>query len=440
MKSSIFRHSWILILAALNAQAMGKKQNRADPEIVCTRHMTPTLLPPSPTPSVQPGSPVQQKPPMPGMGPTSVSTLSGPLDSVLFLFPTLTRYQLEEKFRNSSTDELMFFRATAPLYYYLLSHSENELIAFTDVLKHTGVVMGDAHPENFGALVINEQTVIYSANDVDDSATRPYVLDLLRYFSAVRLLRPDADLAPLLDAYVAGISATPVSRTLRDSLIYDSQKKGLKVDKGDVDLTLFKFPRNPTEVFDAPKEESRIYCGLALHHYSGTKCLDVAHVERRSGGSAFVPRTWVLIETPLGIRHVEFKTQYRSSTEAWGRNRILDTESAVRIEAGLNAFLGSARNREMQAILSDGTSILMRPRYAGNGALKFSKLTPDQQLSLFAEQANTLGQIHVRTLNKKVTKRFLQDLKKVPIADWEKLSFKLIKEIRQWHQYTKSLP
>lgn len=438
MMPSNFRHLLFILVLALSgplAHAMGKNRSTQTTlaSEVCNRHVAPTLLPPSPTPIQTVPQATTQAASIPGK-PT------GPLDPLLFLFPALTRYQLEEKLRNSVSDELTFFRGTAPLFYYLLSQSENELVAFEELMSFAGVIMGDPHPENFGAIVINDTSAVYTANDVDDSITAPYVLDLIRYFSSIRLLRPDANLEPVLAAYIAGVQGTLHSRTLRDSLIFDSLKqgKGTKLEKGDVDLAQMRFFRNPNDVFDSATEDARIYCGLAMHHYQGTKCLDVVRLERRTGGSAFIPRAWVLIETPSGIRHVEFKTQYRSSVEAWFANSP-GSSNAVRIEEGLNVTLTGVRTRETQAILSDQTTILMRPRYSGSSSLKFSKLPADQQLALFTEQAHTLGQIHAKTAGKK-SKKYIQALQRISMKKWEDLSFKLIKELRQWHQYTKSLP
>ena len=106
-------------------------------------------------------------------------------DSLLNLY---TDYDFSDKEirkkLEAATDALQFFRSFLPAYYDLAARAE----PMPRLTEFRGMTAGDAHLENFGALIQADGSVIYSINDVDDYGVKvPVYLDFLRLPISVRL-------------------------------------------------------------------------------------------------------------------------------------------------------------------------------------------------------------------------------------------------------------
>ncbi len=138
----------------------------------------------------------------------ALSALSAHADAPRFsdvraLYPELSEPALCEKI-TSAEDAFHLYRALVPLYYQMLADGAVPELVPSEAAR--GWCAGDAHPENFGALLQKDGSAVFSINDMDDAGPCPLWADALRFFTAVTLHDGRIDLDPLLNAYRDGVT------------------------------------------------------------------------------------------------------------------------------------------------------------------------------------------------------------------------------------------
>src|SRR5215510_4325387 len=118
------------------------------------------------------------------------------------LYPELSEQAVREKI-NKASNPFFLYRALVPLYYKMLADGAVQALVPSGAAH--GWCAGDAHPENFGALLQKDGSVVFSLNDMDDAGPCPLWADALRFFTAVKLHDKHIDLDPLLNAYRDGV-------------------------------------------------------------------------------------------------------------------------------------------------------------------------------------------------------------------------------------------
>src|SRR4051812_25509910 len=88
-------------------------------------------------------------------------------------------FDTERVFYANSTAH--FFTAFGEYYYLLLDANRSQLTTVAALDQTGGWCVGDAHPENFGALILKNGHSIFTINDMDDAGPCPLVMDLLRF-------------------------------------------------------------------------------------------------------------------------------------------------------------------------------------------------------------------------------------------------------------------
>jgi len=111
---------------------------------------------------------------------------------------------LEEKHRKMRGSAFAFLRATYWRWAETILEICPELADAPEVLA-----IGDTHLENFGTWRDSEGRLIWGANDFDDAAFMPYVLDLVRLATSALLARASGDppAAEICRAVAAGYAA-----------------------------------------------------------------------------------------------------------------------------------------------------------------------------------------------------------------------------------------
>lgn len=287
----------------------------------------------------------------------------------------------EKKFQNSLKSPLLFMRSYVNTYYQdsaFLGNSAKLIPCF-----------GDAHPENFGFLSFATKTR-YTFNDLDDSGACPYELDVLRYFSALSLYEEDQHLVKqAINTYADVLSgAAPVE--LMDSMNKSLKKKNKKIlKKYSLDLKL-KLTAEMSSVEEAQKNQI-IAQVKSLKNERQWQVLDLAQIDKNSGGSAGLLRYWLLVEDKQGLRDILELKELTSSAVQFGPWAGKQRAKANKLESLKKELWGESPEIYHQEMI-DNKSFLLRSRSKDDFNLE--KLTKEQKAHLYQVQASILAAHH----------------------------------------------
>lgn len=369
-------------------------------------------------PSTDDASTLDEELRAPSLRPLAASELRAPITkSKIAGTHALAPAAFEAKWAASRAESpLMFFRAYPAAFHADLAQLPRGRYPGAD-----GVCLGDAHPDNFGYLRVDDdrggRKTIYAFNDLDDAGSCLASVDALRYFAAFRLYFPgeDADLTESVDDYADEVfgggdksPAAAATKTLDD---------GDKPDWGDVraevlakyaDGASFRaFPDGSLVPVDAQVRASVVAAlgpSVAVH--------DVARRPRDAGGSGGLTRYWALATPSGGDRTVlELKETAKPAVEhGWASRRL---SGAARLDE-LKASLWDVHvDGDYRYVTIDRATFLVRDR-----ARKDSVDVRGKQRKA---QAVYLGRLHRGRwgdASKRAVKRWLEESSAVVAARW----------------------
>ncbi|MFN3454334.1 MAG: DUF2252 family protein [Pseudobdellovibrio sp.] len=196
----------------------------------------------------------------------------------------LSDHDFQNKIDNSRSNAFLFFRSFVITYY--------KDISALNTFNQTGFCFGDLHPENFG-FMISDKNIFYSFNDFDDSTICHLDLDLLRYFTALRIGINDEPFFKKTLAQFSRQVSHPEKYDLPHSLIPDLNKKREKDLKKYTSKDKFIFSEELQPLDSVTNQMLK----NALSQYilnEKLEILDVAGYIKSSGGSAGLQRFWIL--------------------------------------------------------------------------------------------------------------------------------------------------
>lgn len=327
---------------------------------------------------------------------------------VLFLSSSVTfalrdvNYTFDSTVLSNVKDSFHLLRTFVD-YYYLLAKNNPDGI---DVLKtnpQLGFCLGDPHPENFGIVLNDQNAAQFTINDYDDSGPCPLAIDFLRFLVSIDLYDPSIELNPLYASYLQGLLG-PSQFEAPDyikSLAIDSQNLGLEPQKKSVHKKRFTRDAGEEEV----NEQERQFIDSTLAGFGNSiprfKVLDYLKYVKASGGSHGKMRYRALLETEVGVREVELKEEGSPGTSPFYPSPA-PTE-LTRIIGAFNLGLGSNRSKFYSSTASDdGRFFLVRPRFAGDKAIKLEKLSSAETTEVLKYEAFVLGQLHARSFSNAV--------------------------------------
>lgn len=234
------------------------------------------------------------------------------LDLLRKNYAHLSQSAFNEKLKAALERPLMFFRSYPNTYYADTKINTQEKI----------LCLGDAHPENFGFMLFGDE-VRYLFNDLDDSGFCPVELDVLRYFSALRLmgtLSPEllVELATEYEKYLTHDQELP---KLTSNLIENLDKKRRKNLEKYTKENLF-IAEDELVLIDG-QEKSKLLASLAPN-FKELKLHDIAINIKQDGGSGGLKRYWILVEDKNDFFDIlELKTRARPATSWWSQDKKL---------------------------------------------------------------------------------------------------------------------
>jgi hypothetical protein len=256
------------------------------------------------------------------------------------------------KWTSSLSDPVLFMRSYPAGY-----HKDLVSVRSTSAIQGQGpegLCLGDAHPDNFGFLQIEGQTV-YSFNDLDDSGYCPIGYDAARYFSVLRLYFKDDQLTlDAINQYVATVQDlshfAPIDPSVTPTVASNSTgaptwasilKKGLT--KLTADGTTFAYGTNSdTQTLSPASDTDQMAIKAALQStpLAQSTVLDIASVMRDYGGSGGLRRYLLLLDNAPGRQIIELKEFATPGTEFGSHTQTLAPE--MRLQTLKRSFWSAA--------------------------------------------------------------------------------------------------
>ena len=338
---------------------------------------------------------------------------------LIALYPDLTPSQMDERARNLSSS-FKFLRSFVPYYYSLVSKNQPALpSSLNQTLNETGWCFGDAHPENFGALLQSSGKSVFSINDVDDAGPCPLVLDLLRFVVASRLASPQIDLKDLLNHYNDGLDGKDehLSRGSQ-GLIDDSQNGGTKISKKLLSPDGQSLVRGEGFQSLAAKDFTELKSLFIKIRGGQSQVLDAMWMLRMEGGSGGL-RSFVVLLNSLGddLKYpqvVELKEIRRPGIFPVASGSI--PVDSPRYMATLKLTQNNPA-ATYQVVTFLKKSFWVRPKWKGAQGVSLADLPADSLDAVIKDEAGVLGSLHRKSA--KNQKAFAQAVNAVSTSDWD---------------------
>lgn len=336
------------------------------------------------------------------------------------LYPDLTNAQMDDRARNV-TSPFKFLRSYVPYYYSLTSENRDALPnSILNMFTETGWCFGDAHPENFGAILQSTGKSIFTIDDLDDAGECPVVLDLLRFVVSSRMAYLGVDLGKLMDRYRKGLNGEAVSLSkFSQKLVEDSQGEGTKISKKLLNSDGLSLVRK--EGFDSLSASQEHELKLLLQQMRGekTQILDVMQTLHMEGGSGGLRRFVVLLNSQSDdIEYpqvIELKEIRRPGIFPAAVGDI--PQDSNRYMATLALTQGKHAVSSYQVVTFLKKSFWMRPRWKGVKGVSLSDIPTDSVEAVIEDEAGVLGALHRKSVQN--LKSYKDALHKVSVADWD---------------------
>lgn len=325
----------------------------------------------------------------------------------------LTDTAFNTKWDQSHVNNLLFFRAFPSAY-----HGDFSQVPRNRLPGGESLCLGDAHPDNFGFLHLDGQTV-FAFNDLDDSGNCPIVLDIMRYLTAAQLnWKDDALTAALLKQYIDTLKDPAAATSVPASLLPDWTKIETKEMQKLVADNAFVLGTGSSSITDA--EAQTVKNAMQTNDYLKTlKVIQVIAYVKDSGGSGGLKRYRLLVENPSSKQTIlEFKSASAPGTD-FGKpaNKLSFDERLPLLKKG---FWFTSTNQDYFYIMIDGTRYLVRDRLSLD-SVNLTKLTPEDLRAVLLAQVSYMARAHApawQNVNKDELQRWLTESLPVIAARW----------------------
>ncbi len=292
--------------------------------------------------------------------------------------------------------EFAFFRATADHFYKVVSRNKTKF-SFQNIFQSNGYCLGDAHPENFGFLIQNDSSSLFTANDVDDFGPCPTIVDAYRFLVGTRLYSPDFKIELFFDNYLRGLRKEPkASPPILLELAQKSQKRGIQINPKK--FSGQKILRNSftSEIAESDVVAlSNLLAKLNIGLTKNFKIIDALQTTKGDGGSAGLLRYELLLVVDGKLLHLELKEQASPAIKHIATSPIPDTPTRIRqslrIEQGdkVSTLYGYLKFKDKE--------MLLRPKYWGNITVQLSDNSTQENIEIFEHEAYVLGFLHSKS-------------------------------------------
>lgn len=307
-------------------------------------------------------------------------------------------YRFDPVKLQAAKDPFYFFRSFVDLFYLVYKANPSSFPLVKKLSTVQGWCAGDAHLENFGALLQQNRQPLFTINDMDDSGPCPIVLDLFRFLVSAQLADSDIKIEKALVAYVKGLQRKniEVPSAIR-GIFSKSESFGFNPSESKVKNGKFIRESGANEVTAAERQSLQ----AILKGYQGVLVpnpilLDVIKETKVGGGSGGLLRYQVLLNNGGQVLHFEFKELV---TPAIYSVATAVPTAADRIKASLAVDQGVGASQFYRVVQLAGKDLLIRPRFAGNIGVSLNKLADSEEKEVVYFEAYTLGLVHLRAIS-----------------------------------------
>ncbi len=317
-----------------------------------------------------------------------------------------------EKVRNAK-NSFHFMRAFADYYYLLLSRNTQNFQALSQLQRFSGWCVGDAHAENFGALLQATGRSYFTVNDMDDAGPCPLADDFFRFLASSKLADDDFKTGEMLDSYLDGLQGNKVKvpEAVSD-LLKKSEKRGMILDSDEVKNSKFVHAKDMQEISAATQKQ--IITGLQ-NLFPGIQLYDLIQTAKEGGGSGGQIRYEVLASHNSRLVQLELKEQVPPAIAPVAPSSI--PKLSERIQKTLKYEQGDNPSPYYRTIQIGSLEMLIRPKFHGDVGAELGSVSKSDQKDLVYFEAYILGFIHRQSaadLN-----AYVQALKNLPKSAWK---------------------
>jgi len=326
-------------------------------------------------------------------------------------------YSFDKTKLDAAKDSFHFLRSYVDYFYLLVKANRGSLQAVSQADNIPGWCVGDAHPENFGVLIRNDGSSLFTMNDVDDSGPCPVVLDLYRLMASSRLYDANTKLDKLVQAYAVGLQGQSyeLPPAVAD-MIAKSQKKGTAPDPKKISGNSLVRDGNMHEVNAGELAQIK----TALASLSGSlspraKLLDTVSTSKIGGGSGGLLRYEALLDNGGALLHLEFKEEVIPSIYPVSAGQI--PAAPQRVSTTILMDQGAGASALYNVVTIAGKYMLIRPRFDGNVGMSLDKQSGGDNKDIIRYEAYILGKIHGRSIRD--AGNWSRQVLNIPASAWE---------------------
>lgn len=325
-------------------------------------------------------------------------------------------YNFDKAKLAAAEDSFHFLRSYVDYFYLLVKANRGSLQAVSAADGVQGWCVGDAHPENFGALIRNDGRSLFTMNDVDDSGPCPVVLDLYRLMASSRLYDQNTKLDKLVKAYADGLQgqAYEVPAPVTDMLA-KSQKKGTAPDPKKVSGSRLVRGGNMYELNSGELAQLKTALASAGGLSPRAKLLDAVSTSKIGGGSGGLLRYEVLLDNGGALLHLEFKEEITPSIYPVAAGQIPSTPQ--RVSTTIRMDQGAGSSAFYSVVTMSGKYMFVRPRFDGNVGMSLAKQNDKDNKDIILYEAYILGRIHARSVGSAGS--WARQVQNIPSSAWE---------------------
>ena len=308
-------------------------------------------------------------------------------------------YDFDQSKLAAAEDSFHFLRSFVDYFYLLVKANAATFKIFPSTAHVSGWCVGDAHPENFGVVLLNDGQPLFTMNDMDDSGPCPIVLDMLRLMVSSRLYEANTKLDNMLDAYTQGLrhKSYDVPSAVQD-LISKAKKRGASPNPNKVNGNRLVRDDQDAEVSSSLRAQiaSTVLSVVGSSLAEGAQIIDMLATTKVGGGSGGLQRYELLMQNGESLLHLELKEQKQPAIYPVGTDKL---GTAQRIATTLLMDQGSTASVFYKVVQIGSTSMLVRPRFADNVGVSLVKGSASDNKDIVRYEAYTLGVIHSRSLS-----------------------------------------
>lgn len=375
----------------------------------------------------------------------SVAMASSVRSEISALYPHLSSEIMDARFKAQESD-FMFFRSFVPFFYRRVSKTPSVYSRFQSFHGLSAWCVGDAHPDNFGVSLNEQQEPVFSINDADDGGPCFVFADLLRFYSGLKIFRPGLDLVPVSLAYQQGLYG--VSQKL-SGVTKDLIKESTSPNRGTLTPKKWHDSKSPHKLLPADDlvdvekdEELRVHQALASIFGKDLEFKDIKRRVRFEGGSGGLARYIVLFEIKtkeletfknvLGTDWIvlELKEIVRPGIFPMSSYQI--PEPQLRLDKTLLLEHWRTHSYFQRVVRIEQKDYMIRPRWRGNLGVEIATLSQGDQMSVLLDEAYTLGLLHRFTVNDIVT--YKKAISETPASVWSMSAQEMAEQIIESYQ------